>query len=71
MAVKIKQPDQFLPDESFTIATGISPARYQDLVSGKGKVSGEEIVKTASFFGISSEDAMKSRQLMLFDENEN
>ena len=70
LKIKFRYPEDFNPTRIFFKETGIGQRRYWDLYFGRKAITGKEYAAIAEYFGITMEEALESRQLELFEENQ-
>lgn len=70
LVLKFIKPEYFNPTRDFYKAVGISQVRWWDLYHGRKPVTEKEYITLVEHFQISHIDAFESRQLTLF-ENDN
>lgn len=70
LKIKFRYPEDFNPTRIFFKETGIGQRRYWDLYFGRKAITGKEYAAIAEYFGITIEEALESRQLELFEENQ-
>ena len=70
LKIKFRYPEDFNPTRIFFKETGIGQRRYWDLYFGRKAITGKEYAAIAEYFGITIEEALASRQLELFEENQ-
>lgn len=71
LKMRFRHLEDFTPSEAFYAETKISPRRYSDLFHGRKQISSEEYRNVATYWNITAAEAMDSRQLDLFDDNDN
>ena len=71
LKMRFRHLEDFTPSEAFYAETKISPRRYSDLFHGRKQISSEEYRNVAAYWNITAAEAMDSRQLDLFDDNDN
>ena len=62
--------EDFSPSRFFYEQTGITPRRYWQLYRGENSIRILEYAAIADYFGITIREAMETRQLRLFEDNE-
>lgn len=70
LKIKFRHPEDFSPTRMFYRETGIGQRRYWDLYFGRKPITGKEYSAVAEYFGITVTEAIESRQLELFSEEE-
>lgn len=68
--IKFRHPEDFTPTRLFYKETNINQRRYWDLYFGRKPITGKEYVAVAEYLGVTVQEAFDSRQLDLFEENE-
>ena len=70
LKMRFRHLEDFTPSEAFFFFFKISTRRYSDLFHGRKQISSEEYRNVAAYWNITAAEAMDSRQLDLFDDNE-
>lgn len=70
LKIKFRHPEDFTPTRAFYTETGINQRRFWDLYYGRKKISSKEYAAVAEYLGVTLQEALESRQLDLFEENE-
>lgn len=70
LKIRFKNLEDFTPSRAFYQETGIGQRRYWDLYFGRKSITGKEYAAVASYLGVTVQEAIESRQLSLFDEEE-
>lgn len=70
LKIKFRHPEDFNPTRTFYEETGISQRRYWNLYFGRKTISVKEYAAIAEYLGITMQEAFDSRQLDLFEENQ-
>ena len=70
LKIKFRHPEDFTPTRLFYKETNINQRRYWDLYFGRKPITGKEYVAVAEYLGVTVQEAFDSRQLDLFEENE-
>lgn len=70
LKIKFKHPEDFNPSRAFYLETGIGQRRWWNLYFGRKAITGKEYNKVANYLGITIKEAIESRQLELFEEEE-
>ena len=70
LKMRFRHLEDFTPSEAFYAETKISPRRYSDLFHGRKQITSDEYRNVAAYWNITAAEAMDSRQLDLFDDNE-
>lgn len=68
LKVKFIHPEYFSPTKEFYRTVKINPKRWWDICYGRKKCTTEEYLSVAIHFGLSLEEAFKTRQLTLFEQ---
>lgn len=67
---RFRHLEDFTPSVAFYQETGIKPRRFWAIYHGRKPIAGKEYAAIADYFNISIREAVETRQLMLFDEEE-
>lgn len=70
LKIKFRHPEDFAPTRLFYNETGIGQRRYWDLYFGRKPITGKEYATVAEYLGVTVIEAIDSRQLELFTEEE-
>lgn len=70
LQIKFRHPEDFAPTRMFYEETGIGQRRYWDLYFGRKPITGKEYAAVAEYLGVTVIEAIDSRQLELFTEEE-
>lgn len=70
LQIKFRHPEDFAPTRMFYEETGIGQRRYWDLYFGRKAITGKEYAAVAEYLGVTVSEAVDSRQLELFTEEE-
>ena len=70
LKIKFRHPEDFTPTRAFYAETGINQRRFWDLYYGRKNISSKEYVAVAEYLGVTLQEAFETRQLDLFEENE-
>lgn len=70
LKMKFKHIEDFNPTRAFYKETGIGQRRYWDLFFGRKPITGKEYSAVAGYLGVTIQEAFESRQLDLFEEQE-
>lgn len=70
LRLRFRHLEDFHPSKWFYAECHMSAARYADLFYGRKQIKPEEYRAIAEYFDITAAEAMKSRQLELFEEEE-
>lgn len=70
LKIKFRHPEDFTPTRIFYKETNINQRRYWDLYFGRKPITGKEYAAVAEYLGVTVQEAFDSRQLDLFEENE-
>lgn len=70
LKIKFRHPEDFTPTRAFYTETGINQRRFWDLYYGRKSISSKEYAAVAAYLGVTLQEALDSRQLDLFEENE-
>lgn len=70
LKVKFRHPEDFTPTRVFYTETGINQRRFWDLYYGRKAISSKEYAAVAKYLGVTLQEALESRQLSLFEEDE-
>lgn len=70
LKIKFRHPEDFTPTRTFYTETGINQRRFWDLYHGRKHISSKEYAAIAEYLGVTLQEALDSRQLDLFEENE-
>lgn len=70
LKIKFRHPEDFTPTRAFYTETGINQRRFWDLYYGRKNISSKEYAVVAEYLGVTLQEALESRQLDLFEENE-
>lgn len=70
LKIKFRHPEDFSPTRMFYKETGIGQRRYWDLYFGRKAITGKEYAAVAEYLGVTVTEAVDSRQLELFTEEE-
>ncbi len=70
LKIKFRHPEDFTPTRTFYTETGINQRRFWDLYHGRKHISSKEYAAIAEYLGVTLQEALNSRQLDLFEENE-
>lgn len=70
LRLKFRNLEDFTPSRAFYEAVGIGQRRYWMLFFGRKQITGEEYCRIADYLGVSMQEAMDSRQLELFSNDE-
>lgn len=70
LKIKFRHPEDFTPTRTFYTETGINQRRFWDLYHGRKYISSKEYAAIAEYLGVTLQEALNSRQLDLFEENE-
>lgn len=70
LQIKFRHPEDFAPTRMFYEETGIGQRRYWDLYFGRKAITWEEYAAVAEYLGVTVREAVNSRQLELFTEEE-
>lgn len=70
LKIKFRHPEDFTPTRAFYTETGINQRRFWDLYYGRKNISSKEYATVAEYLGVTLAEALESRQLDLFEENE-
>ena len=70
LKIKFRHPEDFTPTRAFYTETGINQRRFWDLYYGRKYISSKEYAAVAEYLGVTLQEALESRQLDLFEENE-
>ena len=70
LKIKFRHPEDFTPTRTFYTETGINQRRFWDLYYGRKNISSKEYAAVAEYLGVTLQEALESRQLDLFEENE-
>ncbi len=70
LRLRFRHLEDFKPSAAFYAETGISPRRYSDLYNGRKQITSEEYRNVAAYWNITAVEAMDSRQLDLFNQEE-
>ena len=70
LKIKFRHPEDFTPTRAFYTETGINQRRFWDLYYGRKHISSKEYAAVAEYLGVTLQEALDSRQLDLFEENE-
>ena len=68
LKLKFRHPEEFTPTRAFYKETGIGQRRWWDLYYGRKSITGKEYAAVAEYLGITTQEALESRQLELFEE---
>ena len=71
LKIKFRHPEDFTPTRAFYNETQIGQRRWWDLYYGRKAITGKEYASVAAYLGVTIEEAFESRQLELFNEDEN
>ena len=71
LKTKFRHIEDFNPTRAFYQETGIGQRRYWDLYFGRKAITGQEYAAVAEYLGVTIREAFESRQLKLFEEDEN
>ena len=70
LKIKFRHPEDFSPTRTFYKETGIGQRRYWDLYFGRKAITDKEYAAVAEYLGVTIQEAVESRQLELFEEEE-
>ena len=70
LRIKFRHPEDFTPTRTFYTETGINQRRFWNLYYGRKNISSKEYAAIAEYLGVTLQEALDSRQLDLFEENE-
>ena len=70
LKVKFRHPEDFTPTRVFYTETGINQRRFWDLYYGRKAICSKEYAAVAKYLGVTLQEALESRQLSLFEEDE-
>jgi len=70
LKIKFRHLEDFTPTRTFYTETGINQRRFWDLYYGRKNISAKEYAAVAEYLGVTLQEALESRQLDLFEENE-
>ena len=70
LKIKFRHPEDFTPTRAFYTETGINQRRFWDLYYGRKTISSKEYAAVAEYLGVTLQEALESRQLDLFANNE-
>ncbi|EFM01825.1 hypothetical protein [Hoylesella marshii] len=70
LKIKFRHPEDFSPTRTFYKETGIGQRRYWDLYFGRKAITDKEYAVVAEYLGVTIQEAVESRQLELFEEEE-
>ena len=70
LKIKFRHPEDFSPTRMFYKETGIGQRRYWDLYFGRKAITWKEYAAVAEYLGVTVREAVDSRQLELFTEEE-
>lgn len=70
LQIKFRHPEDFAPTRMFYEETGIGQRRYWDLYFGRKAITWKEYAAVAEYLGVTVREAVDSRQLELFTEEE-
>lgn len=70
LKIKFVNPEYFTPNKSFYEAVGLTTARWWDLYYGRKSPTSEEYVTIATHFKVSIQEAFDSRQLSIFESED-
>ena len=70
LKMRFKNLEDFTPSRAFYSETGIGQRRFWDLYFGRKSITGKEYAAVADYLGVTVQEAMESRQLSLFDDEE-
>lgn len=70
LKTKFKNLEDFTPSRAFYRETGIGQRRYWDIYFGRKSITGKEYAAVADYLGVTVKEAIESRQLSLFNEEE-
>lgn len=70
MLIKFRHPENFSPNRAFYQEVGINQMRWWDIYYGRKQITQQEYIALTSYFGITLEEAFKTRQLNLFNNEE-
>ena len=70
LKIKFRHPEDFTPTRTFYTETGINQRRFWDLYYGRKNINAKEYAAVAEYLGVTLQEALESRQLDLFEENE-
>ncbi len=70
LRLRFRHLEDFHPSKWFFAECHLSAARYADLFYGRKQIRPEEYRAIADYFAITAAEAMESRQLELFEEEE-
>ena len=70
LQIKFRHPEDFAPTRMFYEETGIGQRRYWDLYFGRKAITWKEYAAVAEYLGVTVREAVNSRQLELFTEEE-
>lgn len=70
LKIRFKNLEDFTPSRAFYKETGVGQRRYWDLYFGRKSITGDEYAAIANYLGVTVREAIESRQLSLFDEEE-
>lgn len=69
LRIRFRHLEDFTPSAAFYEETNISPRRYSDLFHGRKPITSEEYRNVAAYWNITAVEAMDSRQLELFNDD--
>lgn len=70
LRLRFRNLEDFTPSRAFYEAVGIGQRRYWLLFFGRRQITGEEYCRVAEYLGVTMQEAMDSRQLELFSDEE-
>ena len=70
LQTRFRHLEDFTPSKHFYQETGITPKRFWAIYRGGKPIKGKEYAAIAEYFDISIREALESRQLHLFPEEE-
>ena len=70
LRLRFRHLEDFQPSKWFYAECHLSAARYADLFYGRKQIKPEEYRAIAAYFDITAAEAMESRQLELFEDEE-
>lgn len=70
LQTRFRHLEDFTPSTHFYQETGITPKRFWAIYQGRKPIDGKEYAAIAEYFDISIREALESRQLHLFPEEE-
>lgn len=70
LQTRFRHVEDFCPSAYFYQETGITPKRFWAIYQGRKAISGKEYAAIADYFNISIKEAIESRQLHLFQDED-